>query len=665
MKKRLIAGLIFIILISLFIFNNSGIDSPFTGNIILDLFIKPSEVMDFAGVVFIELLFEVTIDSPQNITYNFESGEDPLIDLNVSLLREASSWWYTLKDIKNDLIINDSVIFTPNGTIRAVRWSNQLIVYANDSVGNIFNNSVVFYVNLANSAPVIENFSSQIYACEAEFLSYKFNISDVDEDTLDVGLTPQYPDNPFYIRFFSTINSTVDEYEIYSGTLNKSDAGGSGNGSKIYGVNVSASDDNNETCCSDAVGSNITVIETNNAPVIENIGVQTVWIVGANTTFNYTVQVEDIEDGDQDSGNLTLNISFSGDALFNVSSNGVIGYSSNSSHLGVHNVSICAIDLGLTNPHENISLCDQDGGNQSSCELFSLTVTNANRAPIITSNFPVSLSLTVSEGDTTVFNISSYDADGTITDTYWYLDDLLTEYDSASLIANFTYTWPSNSAGDHNLTVTVTDGNLSSSLVWNITVLNVETPSSSSGGGGGGGGGGGKSCIQKWGCRTWRECESNYSMFSTKLIETIQSNCTLFGWEGSSCGYQRRDCKDLNNCNLTSKQPSTLRICNYIIDPDCFDGIKNCHNNSCEVLVDCGGPCLPCPTCSDGILNQGEEKIDCGGPCRICFEIPLEIEGVSQNFLIWLLIILLIIVTYLLYKYYKNKMYFRGLIRRT
>ncbi len=28
------------------------------------------------------------------------------------------------------------------------------------------------------------------------------------------------------------------------------------------------------------------------------------------------------------------------------------------------------------------------------------------------------------------------------------------------------------------------------------------------------------------------------------------------------------------------------------------------------------------PTCSDGKLNQGEEKIDCGGPCQKCEEIP-------------------------------------------
>jgi len=54
------------------------------------------------------------------------------------------------------------------------------------------------------------------------------------------------------------------------------------------------------------------------------------------------------------------------------------------------------------------------------------------------------------------------------------------------------------------------------------------------------------------------------------------------------------------------------------IKKSCFDGIQNCHDGACEEGVDCGGPCPPCPSCSDGIQNQGEEGIDCGGPCPPC-----------------------------------------------
>ncbi|MBN2013863.1 MAG: S8 family serine peptidase [Candidatus Altiarchaeota archaeon] len=50
----------------------------------------------------------------------------------------------------------------------------------------------------------------------------------------------------------------------------------------------------------------------------------------------------------------------------------------------------------------------------------------------------------------------------------------------------------------------------------------------------------------------------------------------------------------------------------------CFDGIKNCHDNSCEEGIDCGGPCRACPSCDDGVQNQGEQGIDCGGLCKPC-----------------------------------------------
>lgn len=45
----------------------------------------------------------------------------------------------------------------------------------------------------------------------------------------------------------------------------------------------------------------------------------------------------------------------------------------------------------------------------------------------------------------------------------------------------------------------------------------------------------------------------------------------------------------------------------------CFDGIQN----GTETGVDCGGTCPACPTCFDGIQNGGETGVDCGGPCAL------------------------------------------------
>jgi hypothetical protein len=48
----------------------------------------------------------------------------------------------------------------------------------------------------------------------------------------------------------------------------------------------------------------------------------------------------------------------------------------------------------------------------------------------------------------------------------------------------------------------------------------------------------------------------------------------------------------------------------------CSDGILN----QGEQQTDCGGPCpARCESCADGIMNQGETAVDCGGPCDPCY----------------------------------------------
>ena len=74
---------------------------------------------------------------------------------------------------------------------------------------------------------------------------------------------------------------------------------------------------------------------------------------------------------------------------------------------------------------------------------------------------------------------------------------------------------------------------------------------------------------------------------------------------------------------MSTFKPPTIQQCYYTLFPTCKDGILNCHNDSCEILVDCGGPCDACPTCSDGVKNQDEESIDCGGACASCKEFPI------------------------------------------
>jgi len=181
-------------------------------------------------------------------------------------------------------------------------------------------------------------------------------------------------------------------------------------------------------------------------------------------------------------------------------------------------------------------------------------------------------------------------------------------------------------------------------------IVIIPGPGGGSGGGSGGGGGGIiPSCDIKWVCLDWVVCENAILALEDAILvggdyRSVTTGCDELGWGGSICGYQTRSCFDLNECNITIKEPSGLQSCYFTTDPSCFDGIKNCHGGGCEFLVDCGGPCGACPTCSDGIQNQNEGGIDCGGPCPKQCEPELPSERVGLTFVVIVSIVAIILL---------------------
>jgi len=569
----------------------------------------------------------VSIESPENQSYNFNAGDIYLIGLNTSASSEVESWWYTLEDLRHRTISAENIPFTPNATFSAVRWSNKLTAFANTSTGLVGNESVTFFVYVPNSAPTIDYTKPDVFVCEGNYLSYYFNATDVDEDTLTPDIQPK---RPFYVFRSSILDENLTSFEVISGTLNKADAGGANQGNKTYEEMVYVSDDE----YSDSSNVNITVIEINNAPSL-NLGVSTaeIWTQGENSSFYKQAQVSDLEDGNQDSGVLSFNISFAGDKLFDIESNGSMTFTPNSSHLGVHSITVCVTDQALENPHQNISdYCQQTGTNRTTCSDFSLTVTNGNRNSTITNYYPSVLVYGINSTDSLVFNITKYDPDGTIPDTSWYVDNSLEETDSNSLVNDFSYNFGCGVSGEHTIKVEITDGLSNDSIQWNLTVESVACSAGRTGGDGGDGSGSGGSswgCIEKWVCEDWEICESVDKALKKGEItgdnyRIISEKCLGNSFDKQICGFQTRVCYDLTYCNTTYTRPKTLEFCQYTHRPSCDDEIKNCHDGSCELLTDCGGPCEECPTCSDGIKNQGEKGVDCGEPCKPCEEIILK-----------------------------------------
>ncbi|MFA5857233.1 MAG: hypothetical protein WC867_07760 [Candidatus Pacearchaeota archaeon] len=662
-KKIILSLILLIFLMTFFVFFNNPRSS---GNVVLDFFIKTFEVGNTLGRMFISIDFDIEINSPQNISYNFSRYDNLTINLNVSSSRNISSWYYTLFDIRHNLTINDSILFIPNASLDVVRFENNVLVSAEDLVGNIRTKNVSFYVFVNNSAPIIRDID-ELYVCEGQFLDRYFNVSDSDEsiDSESYSLEPSYPFSPFSLNYLNQYNSTIFIYWIFSGIINKERDIGFFSGYRVIQENITVSDGQ----FADRKSINITLIEINNPPlIIVPPGVQTVWTRGENSTFYYKIEGTDYEDGLSDDGYLNFNLSFSNESLFNISRNGTIYFNAtNSSYTGVHNVTVCVIDRSLPVIHQNISdFCSQTGLSTSECYNFSLTITDENRAPIFETYYP-ELVQNVGGNDPLYFNISTRDPDGTIPDIYWFIDDIQKKYSSSKLIDIYSFSFGCGVSGLHKVRVISSDGNLNSSLEWNLTVTNVPcsvTVAPAAAGGGGGGGGAKPMCIEKWACNEWEKCYNlteyiKLNKIDFNLSKEINLNCTLLGWDKDGCGFQTRSCDDLNNCNTTRNRLPLLRPCFYTINPTCYDKIKNCHNNSCEILVDCGGPCKACPSCSDGILNQGEEQIDCGGPCNLCsLEKPLSVTQKTVGFLMivfFIIGLLLILVLVLIANEYRKR----------
>jgi hypothetical protein len=470
----------------------------------------------------------------------------------------------------NSSIVNAGNNFT---NVSTKLGENNFIIWCNESNGNTNYSLVNFNVTIDSYSPVIDNFS-ELFVCEDEALNYYFNVSD-DDSNLDISnysIIPEYPLSPFYLNYNSQYNLTKEIFYLFSGIITKSNVGGILSGYRIYNENISFTDGESIT----RRNFNITLIGINHAPIIENIPSNiTLYISGGNTTYNFIASSSDIEDGTNLDSNLTYNISFSATNLFNIGSNGSMFFNAtNSSELGVHDVTICVIDRNLTNIHTNISYyCSNSGLSKSNCTTFSLIITNENRAPQILSYYP-NLNLSVNGNSAMMFNVSSIDYEGTIPNTYWYINNILEETDTNNTLAILSHTFGCGVSGYHNVTAFVSDGNLSSSISWNISVtLNPCTVTVvDSGGGGGGGGGGAPSYITYTPNKT--ELENEY-------IRSLRNNDRFKLNISNNIYYLILSSQNSNNVEVYTLHDMK----NYSIKPNGNILLDLDNNNQSEIIV--------------------------------------------------------------------------------
>lgn len=603
----------------------------------------------------------INITNPLNITYNFSFGDPYILNLSVISNGGIQDWYYSLHDVRHNFWSSDIAfdpVAEPNYSFNAFRWENELFVTAYTPSGKVARANVSFFVFVNNTCPIIYNVNSSIYVCENQSLNYPFYGVDNDEELLDGIISPDYGSFMAYPLGKSSL--IVSNFSLISPLILKNSSRLNLNdGFRSYTSNVSVKD----KVCADTARTNITIIEINNPPVIEDVGVKTVWTKGDDSILYEEVDVNDVEYS-LGYGSLTFNLTIWNSNgtivnLFNITRNGsrgIINFTANNqTPLGVYNVSVCVTDYGIRNPYLDIAkYCGQDGKNITSCDNFSVTVTDRNRRPTITSHYPLNTSFNASGTSNLYFNVTKYDPDGTIPDSYWYADGILVEHDFGNSTDDLVYDFGCGVYGNHVVAVNVSDGLLWDYLNWSINLENDICFSGSTGGGGGGGGG--PSCFPQWGCNPWSVCQNAEASLEQGVISgidyrAIEANCSFDKIDKSGCGFQTRFCSDFKGCNVSIGKPGLLSYCLYTVNPNCFDKMKNCHDGDCELLVDCGGPCAPCPSCSDKKQNQGEEGVDCGGPCPWKCKpiVPLfKRKEIIYGFLILLLLLIVFIIVKLI-----------------
>lgn len=489
------------------------------------------------------------------------------------------------------------------------------------------------YGATANFAPLLGETDDKLVICESSALSYLVGAVDRDGDALIIGLSPS---GPFFARQVS-FEPPFTQIEIFSGNLTKEQA------NKVYEETLFVADRE----FIDIKKINITVLEVNNPPSIEHLGVET-RVLNETKPFYKKVSVSDIE-SPQNSGQFTFSVmDLTGELSPNINDFGIINLTQ-PDKAGLHSIRVCATDSGIQPTEQAIGFCGEGDLRKSACREFQLSVVETDAAPTILLYNSTNLGGQLFGTESVSFQIYKFDPDGIIPDTYWYVDNLLKKIDSGKPTDKFNYSFGCGAWGEHKIRAVITDGLFNDSVQWEFDVVKITC-------------GEGivpgeriekDSCKEEWGCYEWGLCQNAAQSVGIRVLagkdyEKIKSACTESGWNEEVCGFQVRSCVDLSKCNTINSKPSEISQCYFSLKPSCSDNIQNCHDGKCEFFIDCGGPCKPCPTCSDRIKNQGEWNKDCGGPCfEQCPTRIVSEKEKSLNQAILFVILVLIIIAFI------------------
>jgi len=122
----------------------------------------------------------------------------------------------------------------------------------------------------------------------------------------------------------------------------------------------------------------------------------------------------------------------------------------------------------------NVTLVVSDG-ESTTTQYWLVTVIDVNQTPTIDSRYPET-DPTIPEGQNQEFNITYSDIDGDVLTIEWWADEALMKTETGGSVSFYMFEAGVGSAGTHNITAIVKDGETQASHEWTLTVTEPPAP---------------------------------------------------------------------------------------------------------------------------------------------------------------------------------------------
>ncbi|RMD67333.1 hypothetical protein D6817_01870, partial [Candidatus Pacearchaeota archaeon] len=446
--------------------------------------------------------------------------------------------------------------------------------------------------------PKFELTQNTFYACEDAHFEERLSVLDVDEDLDGIAV---FPSDKFFLEI-----EEQSPYQIIANLVSlkfqDSDAG------KAYNLRLSA------VSASGASEENVEVrvLRKNDAPQLSDIPDLTLAIgESEKVSVFYSDEETPNEELKLEASLVEQSSSTGGLEVKLAGSNAGIGEGEievSARETGSYEVRVCVSDKGLASENEwdgagDVlgAFCNASTAAQSTCKNFKVLVVGENTPPEIIAVNPKNEKLKAKAFDKIAFSVSARDKESDELNFFWYLNGKPIKFEKGE-VSTFNRVFSCLPNLENTITAYVSDGEFVRNVSWYVDLDQKSCAEER------------VECEPRWVCTDWGVCEELSKALEIESLtkddgDELMRECAVRSLEGRRCGYQIRNCYDLNACNSSAGMPSTFQACEFTPEPSCSDGKQNCHDGGCELRADCGGPCGVEKCTNPDASNRGFLKI--------------------------------------------------------